>query len=172
MSEENQVFTEKRSAMLQRTAEYLAVTRRVRNQKVTLVIGRIIAWGLLVGVAALTKSWLLGIPLALIALCSHFISVEPEEVEPARKAFLLGILRNYLKPDIKMEDLESKRSRIMRSDIPDLDKETKLMEIIDGALLNNQNELTFGSNIREAYIRISGDSFENNLVLFLSRIKG
>ena len=55
MSEENQVFTEKRSAMLQRTAEYLAVTRRVRNQKVTLVIGRIIAWGLLVGVAALTS---------------------------------------------------------------------------------------------------------------------
>lgn len=172
MPEETPVFTEKRSAMLQRTAEYLSVTRKVRNQKTTLVIGRVLAWAAVAGVAIFIKSWLLAIPVFLIAIFSHFISVEPEEVEPARKAFLLGILRNYLNPGIKMDDLETARTRIMRKDLPDLDKETELMKIIDSAIVSTESDLTFGSNIREAYIRLNDKSFEDNLVCFFSRIKG
>lgn len=159
--------------MLSRTADYLAATKKIKNQKITLVVIRILAWlAFLVAAALFAFSWTASL-LFLTAVCTHLIAVEAPEVEPKRKAFLLGILRNYIVPGISMDELESKRNKILSSSSSDYDKETKLMEVIEKALVPQEgSELTFSLNIKEAYVLLNTESFESNLLNYFSRIKG
>jgi hypothetical protein len=97
-----------------------------------------------------------------------------DEVEPTRKAFLIGILRNYLIEGTIMDDLERFRSKTLNSSKSDFDKETDLMKYIDSKLTEEtvNNELTFATNIRRAYTLLNTDTFEANLITYFAKIRG
>jgi len=170
----SEIMSTSRMEMLNRTAEYLQMTRKVKNQKMALLIGRIFCWLLFLGTAILTKSFILGGLALLLPAMLHFVTVVSDEVEPTRKAFLIGILRNYLIEGTIMDDLERFRSKTLNSSKSDFDKETDLMKYIDSKLTEEtvNNELTFATNIRRAYTLLNTDTFEANLITYFAKIRG